>query len=93
MLNAGSGVGWTLMPRTCRLLGHRHRFTSEGTTMRWACEREGCDAGGSKVYDSAEQAARFAAAFDLEDRRDLGRRTPLGMLPLWLWRVWRRRQG
>ena len=59
--------------------------------MRWACERQGCDAGGSKRYPTAADAARFAAAFDVEDRHELGRRAPLGLLPLRLWRALRRR--
>ena len=53
--------------------------------MRWSCER-GCGGGGSKEYPSPEEAARFAAAFDREDRSELGRRAPLlGMFPLRLW--------
>jgi hypothetical protein len=53
--------------------------------MRWTCER-GCGSGGSKEYPSAADAARYAAAFDREDRAELGRRAPpLGMLPLRLW--------
>ena len=60
--------------------------------MRWSCERCG-GAGGAKEYASPEDAARFAAAFDREDRSDLGRRAPLiGLLPLRLWRVWRERR-
>jgi hypothetical protein len=81
------------MPLRCRLLGHRFRFASEHETMRWTCEREGCGAGGAKRYPSAEEAARFAAAFDVEDRRELGRRAPFGLLPLRLWHSWRRRKG
>ena len=50
--------------------------------MLWTCER-GCGAGGSKEYASASDAARYAAAFDREDRSELGRRAPLlGMFPL-----------
>jgi hypothetical protein len=79
------------MGLSCRLLGHRFRFTSERETMRWRCERDACAAGGAKRYESAEQAARFAAAFDAEDRHELGRRAPLGLLPLRVWRAWRRR--
>jgi hypothetical protein len=76
---------------SCRLLGHRYRFIAEGATMRWECER-GCGAGGSKEYASAEEAARFAAAFDRDDRDELGRRAPpLGMFPLRLWWNLRRR--
>jgi hypothetical protein len=76
----------------CRLLGHRHRFAADGATMRWSCQRCG-GAGGEKTYGSAADASRFAAAFDREDRSDLGRRAPLvGLLPLRLWRLWRDRR-
>ncbi|HJU36386.1 MAG TPA: hypothetical protein VJ716_03085 [Gaiellaceae bacterium] len=70
---------------SCRLFGHRYRFRAEGATMRWTCER-GCGADGEKEYGSAEEASRYAAAFDREDRSELGRRAPLlGMFPLRLW--------
>jgi hypothetical protein len=60
--------------------------------MRWTCER-GCGAGGSKDYASPEEAARYAAAFDRDDRSELGRRAPLlGMFPLRLWWTLRRRE-
>ena len=60
--------------------------------MLWTCER-GCGAGGSKEYPSAADAARYAAAFDREDRSELGRRAPLlGMFPLRMWWTLRRRQ-
>ncbi len=53
--------------------------------MSWTCER-GCGAGGAKEYTSAEEASRYAGAFDREDRAELGRRAPLlGMFPLRLW--------
>jgi hypothetical protein len=78
------------VPWRCRLLGHRFRFTSEATTMRWQCER-GCGAQGAKRYPSAEDARRYAGAFDREDRQDVGRRAPLGLLPLRLLRAARRR--
>jgi hypothetical protein len=75
----------------CRVFGHRYRFAHEGATMRWACERCGA-AGGEKEYGSAEEAARFARAFDREDRDELGRRAPfLGMFPLRIWRALSRR--
>ena len=75
----------------CRLLGHRYRFLAEGATMTWACERCGA-VGGTKTYESAELAEQFARAFDREDRSDLGRRAPLvALLPLRLWRAFRRR--
>jgi len=75
----------------CRVFGHRLRFAADGATMTWSCERCGGDAG-SKTYASAADAARYARAFDREDREDLGRRAPLvGLLPLRLWRaLWRR---
>jgi hypothetical protein len=76
----------------CRVFGHRYRFEAEGATMRWTCER-GCGAGGSKEYETAADAARYAAAFDVEDRSQLGRRAPLlGMFPLRMWWTLRRRQ-
>jgi hypothetical protein len=77
----------------CRLLGHRFRFSSNGQTMRWACEH-GCGAGGEKRYATADDAARYARAFDREDRKDLGHRAPVGLLPLRLIRaaVQRRRK-
>ena len=73
------------------MLGHHYRFRATGATMSWECER--CTAwGGSKQYDSAAEADRYARAFDSEDRRDLGKRAPLvGLLPLRIWRVWRDR--
>jgi hypothetical protein len=75
----------------CRLLGHRFRFSSEGELMRWECER-GCGAGASKRYPTAEDASRYAAALDHEDRHDLGRRAPLGLFPLRVVRALRRRR-
>ncbi|MEO9221064.1 MAG: DUF1660 family phage protein [Mycobacteriaceae bacterium] len=66
----------------CQVFGHRYRFHADDATLHWACAR--CAAvGGSKEYPSAEQARKFAAAFDVEDSDDLGRRAPLiGLLPL-----------
>jgi hypothetical protein len=66
---------------SCRLVGHRVRFWAEGSTMRWACERD-CGLGGSNRYESARCARRYAAALDREDREDLGRRAPLSMVVL-----------
>jgi len=75
---------------SCRVLGHRYRFTAERTQLSWSCRR-GCGAGGVKRYRSADEAARYAVAFDREDRDDLGRRAPLlGLLPLRVWRRLRR---
>jgi hypothetical protein len=59
--------------------------------MRWRCGR-GCDVGGEKRYPTAEDAARYARAFDREDRDDLGRRAPLvAGFPLRLMRAFRKR--
>jgi hypothetical protein len=75
----------------CRVLGHRFRFRAEGETMLWECQR-GCGAGGSKGYPTAQEATRYAKAFDREDRDAIGRRAPLvGLFPLRLYRALRRR--
>lgn len=58
--------------------------------MLWHCAR-GCGAEGSKRYPTAQDAERYARAFDREDQADLGRRAPLGLLPLRLLRAWRLR--
>jgi hypothetical protein len=78
----------------CRLVGHRFRFSADGSTMRWSCERD-CGAGGEKTYASAADAARYARALDREDRDELGRRAPLiGLLPLRIaWLLRRRRRA
>ena len=76
----------------CHLLGHRFRFHSEGATMRWRCAR-GCGAEGAKTYATAQEAERYAVAFDREDREDLGRRAPFfGLLPLRVARALRARK-
>ena len=59
--------------------------------MRWTCAR-GCGAGGSKEYENAADATRYAAAFDRDDRDEMGRRAPfLGMFPLRMWWTLRKR--
>ena len=75
----------------CTLLGHRYRFSREGAELRWSCSR--CARpGGSKLYGTPDDAERYAAAFNREDRQDLGRRAPLiGLLPLRLYRALQRR--
>jgi hypothetical protein len=76
----------------CRLLGHRFRFTSEGRTMRWQCQR-GCGVSGTKDYATAADAQRYAAGLDREDREDLGRNAPLiAGLPLRIMRLVRQRR-
>jgi hypothetical protein len=73
----------------CRVFGHRYRFRADARTMIWACVRCG-NVGGEKTYASVEEAQQYTAAFDREDREDMGRRAPLvGLLPLRLWRAWR----
>lgn len=75
----------------CRVFGHDPTFHAEGRTMRWACRRCG-DAQGAKQYATAADAKRYAAAFNKRDADDLGKRAPLlGLLPLRLWRMMRRR--
>jgi hypothetical protein len=69
--------------RTCRLLGHAYRFTADGVTMRWACERCG-EEGGSKTYATAADAQRYASALNRRDAEDVGKRPLLSLLPLWL---------
>jgi hypothetical protein len=76
---------------SCCLLGHRYRFSSDGVTLLWTCER-GCGAGGERRYGTAEQADRYARAFDREDRADLGRRAPLALFPIRLGTAGRRRR-
>jgi hypothetical protein len=49
--------------------------------MHWECERD-CGMKGSKSYGSPREAAHFAAAFDKEDRDDVGRRPLLSLLPM-----------
>jgi hypothetical protein len=50
--------------------------------MRWECRR-GCGASGEKTYASPADAARYAAAFDREDREAIHRRPGLiSLLPL-----------
>jgi hypothetical protein len=76
----------------CRVFGHRMRFRADGAVMRWECER-GCGEAGEKAYDSPEAAARYARAFDREDRDDVGKRAPLGAFPLRIWRAARGRRS
>lgn len=78
----------------CRVFGHRPVFRAEGPTMRWECARACGGGAGAKDYDSAEQARRFADAFNRRDADELGNRAPLiGLLPLRLWRRFVRRRG
>ena len=78
------------MTLACRVFGHRPAFSSDGPTMRWACDR--CGQGvGAKKYETPEDARRYAAAFNRRDTDDRGRRAPLiGLLPLRLWRRFRK---
>jgi len=74
----------------CTLMGHRPRFSSSGDLLSWECERD-CGAGGFKRYATPAEAARYAKAFNREDRDDIGRRPLLSLLPLGLGRKSRRR--
>ena len=65
------------------MLGHAYRFSADGATMRWICERCG-EEGGSKGYATAAEAERYARAFDRRDAEDVGKRPLLSLLPLWL---------
>jgi hypothetical protein len=76
---------------SCRLLGHRWRFSAEGELMRWECGR-GCGASGSKRYPTAAEAARYARGLDREDADALGKRPLLSLLPLALGRRAARRR-
>jgi len=74
----------------CRVFGHQPTFLADGRIMRWACERCG-QSSGTKEYHTAAEAQQYAAAFNRRDADDLGKRAPLlGLLPLRLWRRWRR---
>ena len=78
------------MTFACRVFGHQPTFVAQGRTLRWACERCG-QSSGTKEYDTAAEAEKYAAAFNKRDTDDLGKRAPLiGLLPLRLWRRWRR---
>lgn len=91
--DAGQARSEQGLPLACRFFGHDHTFGHDGSTMVWECRR-GCGVGGSKTYSSAAEATRYAAVFGRRDSEDLGRRAPLiGLLPLRLWRWWRRRNN
>lgn len=81
-------------PRTgfaCRVFGHQPEFRVEGRTMTWRCVRGCAQGSGAKEYPAEEDAQRFATAFNRRDTEDLGKRAPLiGLLPLRLWRRFRR---
>lgn len=78
------------MNMACRVFGHQPVFAADGRRMQWACTRCG-GAAGAKHYPSAADARRYAAAFNQRDVDALGKRAPLlGLLPLRLWRRWRR---
>ncbi len=54
--------------------------------MYWECDRGCGHASGGKTYATAEQARRYAVAFNRRDNSELGKRAPLiGLLPLRLW--------
>jgi hypothetical protein len=53
--------------------------------MKWRCER-GCGFVAAKDYATPADAARYAQAFNREDRDDLGARAPISLFPLRLGR-------
>ena len=69
------------MPLACRMLGHRPSFWADGQTLRWRCDRE-CGLEGERSYENESDARRYAAALDRRDSDDIGRRSPLSLLPL-----------
>ncbi len=69
------------MALSCRTMGHRVRFSAEGTQMTWECAR-GCGFGGSKTYPDAETASRYAEVLDRDERDDLGKRSLISLMPL-----------
>lgn len=78
------------MTIACGVFGHQPTFQAEGRNLQWACERCG-EASGTKEYETAAEAAKYAAAFNKRDVDDLGKRAPLiGLLPLRIWRRLRR---
>lgn len=60
--------------------------------MLWHCARGGGGAEGSKRYPTAQDAERYARAFDREDQADMGRRAPLGLFPFGCCAPWRLRR-
>jgi hypothetical protein len=70
------------MPVACRVFGHRPQFWAEGSTLHWRCVRDCGDEGGTREYASPDDARRIAAALDIEDREDIGRRPILSLMPL-----------
>lgn len=74
----------------CRVMGHRFRFAADGPTMRWHCDRD-CGEGGEKTYATADEAARYAEAFDRRDSSKSGAHPTLSTLPLALVRKLRGR--
>jgi len=78
---------------SCTILGHRPSFAADGAVMRWSCRRCG-ETLGQKEYPTPADARRYARALNREDSEDLGTRAPLiGLLPLRLARLARRRRG
>lgn len=83
--NASDRTPGTTGTWKCSIFGHDMSFTTDGPRMDWTCRR-GCNAGGSKLYASAGDATRFAAAFDRRPNENIGRRAPLiGLFPLRMW--------
>ena len=75
--------GYAQRMLACRVMGHRWRFSSRGSRDALGL-RARLRRGRDKRYGTAEEAARYARAFDREDTQDLGKRPTLSTLPLWL---------
>ena len=69
--------------RACSLLGHSYRFTAEGETMRWACERGAARAAASATRPRRTRSATRGRSTS-GDAEKLGKRPLLSLLPLWL---------
>jgi hypothetical protein len=81
-LQRGAGRPITHAVLRCRLFGHRLRFGAQGTELHWHCARD-CGAAGSRRYETAADARRYARVLSRGPRDDLGRRAPpFGLLPL-----------
>jgi hypothetical protein len=86
--------GWSSVDEmfTCRLLGHDPLFTHDGASMRWECRR-GCGDGGAKVYPSAAEAQKYAAAFNVKGGASGDRAPLIALLPLRIWNRLRQRSS
>lgn len=52
---------------TCRIFDHDWVFETQGPRMVWWCRR-GCGEGGERIYDTPQEARRYARAFNGNER-------------------------